>query len=233
MESLHNSSTAIKHWAADDRPREKLMAKGKEALSDSELLAILINTGSGTESALSLSQKVLNHCNNDLSQLGKLTVDELTNHKGIGPAKAITIVAAMELGRRRHAGALNQNARIGSSKEAAQYCQNLLRDHQQEVFAVIFMKTNNKVIDYKIMFRGSMTATIVDPKVIYKMALEKKATRLILCHNHPSGTLQPSKQDEVLTQQLVQAGRLFDIKVIDHIIVSEEGYYSLADDGRM
>ncbi len=233
MESINNSSTAIKNWAVDDRPREKLLAKGKEALSDSELLAILINTGSGKDSALTLAQKIMANCNNDLGLLSKLTVDELINHKGIGHAKAITIVAAMELSRRRQAGILNESSKINSSQEAAQFCQNILRDHQQEVFLIIFLKTNNKIIDYKIPFKGGMTMTTVDSKVIYQMALEKKATQIILCHNHPSGNLAPSKNDELLTQRLVQAGKLLDIKVIDHIIVSDEGYFSFADEGKI
>ncbi len=153
------------------------MAKGKEALSDSELLAILINTGSGKDSALTLAQKIMANCNNDLGLLSKLTVDELINHKGIGHAKAITIVAAMELSRRRQAGILNESSKINSSQEAAQFCQNILRDHQQEVFLIIFLKTNNKIIDYKIPFKGGMTMTTVDSKVIYQMALEKKPLR--------------------------------------------------------
>lgn len=233
MESLNNSSTTIKNWAIDDRPREKLMSKGKEALSDSELLAILINTGSGKDSALTLAQKILNSCNNDLSTVSRLTVDELMKHKGIGHTKAITIVAAMELGRRRQAGILSQSSKINNSKDAAIYCQNILRDHHQEVFMVIFLNPNNKIIDHKIPFRGGMTMTTVDSKIIFQMALEKKATHLILCHNHPSGSLKPSKSDELLTQRLVQAGKILDIKVVDHIIVGEEGYFSFADEGRL
>lgn len=233
MESFNKSSTTIKNWAIDDRPREKLMAKGKDALSDSELLAILINTGSGRQSALDLAKDVLASANNDLRELGKLSVEQFTSLKGIGPAKAITIVAAMELGRRRNAGVLNAQTRVQSSKDAAQFCQHILRDHQQEVFLVIFLKTNNNILDHKIIFQGGMSMTIVDSKVIFKQALEKRATQLILCHNHPSGNLNPSKSDLELTKRLVEAGKLLDIKVLDHIIVSEDGYYSFADEGRI
>lgn len=233
MESINKSSTTIKNWAIDDRPREKLMAKGKEALSDSELLAILINTGSGKESAVDLAKKILGSCRNDLNELGKLSIGELTSHKGIGPAKAITIVAAMELGRRRNAGVLKERTKLSTSKDAAQYCQNTLRDHHQEVFLVIFLNTNSKIIDQKILFQGGMSMTVVDSKIIFQMALEKKATQLIFCHNHPSGNLNPSRNDELLTDRLVQAGKILDIKVVDHIIVSEEGYYSFADEGKL
>lgn len=233
MESFNKSSTTIKHWAEDDRPREKLMAKGKESLSDSELLAILINTGSGKESALDLAKRILAGCKNDLKSLSQLSVDQLTKYKGIGPAKAITIVAAMELSRRRIAGRLNETMKIKDSSEAARFCQGLLRDHHQEVFLVIFLKTNNQYLDYKILFQGGMNMTVVDSKIVFQMALEKKATQLILCHNHPSGNLNPSKQDIALTERLVMAGKLLDIKVLDHIIVSEEGFYSFADEGRI
>lgn len=233
MESINKSSTTIKNWAMDDRPREKLLSKGKDALSDSELLAILINSGSGSMSALDLAKNILSACKNNLNELGKLSVDKLTGYKGIGPAKAITIIAAMELGRRRTAGALSVGSKILTSGDAARYCQGILLDHQQEVFLVIFLKTNNSVLDSEIIFQGGMSRTVVDSKVIFQKALEKKATQLILCHNHPSGNINPSKQDISLTDRLIMAGRLLDIKIIDHIIVSEEGYYSFADEGRI
>lgn len=235
MDTPNKVGTSIKEWAEDDRPREKLLAKGKEALSDSELLAILIRNGlsDGTKSALDLAKEIMTGCNNSLHTLGKMTVGDLTKYHGIGPAKAITIVAAMEIGRRRKAGAFDKQTKIKSSKDAAQYCQHILKDHQQEVFMVIFLKTNNQILDYKIPFRGGMSTTTVDSKVIFQMALEKKATQLIFCHNHPSGNLNPSKQDIALTNRLIEAGRLLDIKVLDHIIVSDEGYYSFADDGRI
>lgn len=233
MESINKSSTTIKNWAKDDRPREKLAAKGKESLSDSELLAILIGTGSGNESAVDLAKNILNGCGNNLNSLSKLSVDQLTQYKGIGPAKAITIVAAMELARRRLAGRLDTTMKLKSSREAAQYCQGILQDHQQEVFLVIFLKTNSYVLDYKILFQGGMNAMFVDTKVIFQMALEKKATQIVLCHNHPSGNLNPSSQDVHLTEKIVSAGRLLDIKVVDHIIVSDEGYFSFADNGKI
>lgn len=233
MESFNKSSTTIKDWAKDDQPREKLMAKGKEAMSDSELLAILISTGSGKESAIDLAKKILAGCKNDLRLLSQLSVDQLMQYKGIGPAKAITIVAAMELSRRRIAGRLDETMKISNSAAAAQFCQGLLRDHHQEVFLVIFLKTNNQFLDYKILFQGGMNMTVVDSKIIFQLALEKKATQLILCHNHPSGNLNPSRQDLALTERLVMAGKFLDIKVVDHIIVSEEGFYSFADEGKI
>lgn len=233
MESFDKSFTPINQWAVDDRPREKLLSKGKEALSDSELLAILVGTGSGKETALDLAKSILSACRNDLNELAKQSVGQLTKYKGIGNAKAVTIVAAMELSRRRSAGTLPLQSRLQTSKEAARYCQNLLRDHHQEVFMVIFLRTNNSVLDHKILFQGGMSMTVVDSKIIYQLALENKATQLILCHNHPSGNLNPSKNDIDLTKRLVEAGKVLDIKVLDHIIVSEAGYYSFADEGMM
>lgn len=233
MESLDKSFAPINQWAPDDRPREKLLAKGKDALSDSELLAILIGTGSGKETALDLAKNILAACRHDLNELAKLSIGQLMKTKGIGPAKAITIVAAMELSRRRTAGSLTSQTRLRTSQDVAGYCQNLLRDHHQEVFMVIFLRTNNSVIDYKILFRGGMNMTVVDTRIIFQMALENRSTQIVLCHNHPSGNLNPSNSDIHLTRRIVDAGKVLDIKVVDHIIVSEQGYFSFADDGKL
>jgi DNA repair protein RadC len=233
MESVNKSSTSIKNWAIDDRPREKLIAKGRESLSDSELLAILINTGSGKSSAVDLAKDVLRLGTNSLDELGKLSLKELMTIKGIGEAKAVTLVAALELGRRRQASFPLKKIQARSSKELADYLKASLKDYDHEVFAVVFMNKASKVNHFQVFSTGGISHTIVDPRLIFKKALEVKATSLILCHNHPSGSLRPSRQDEELTAQLKSAGKLLDIQVLDHLIVSDEGYYSFADEGVM
>lgn len=225
----HNYS--IKQWAKDDRPREKLRLKGAENLSHAELLAILINHGTRTRSALDLAREVLQLGKNSLAELGKLTVRELMKVKGIGEAKAITIAAALELGRRRQAlGALEKPV-AGSSFEIASFLQQQLKDLQREVFAVVYLNRANKVNHFEIVSEGGITGTVADPRVILRKALEENAVNIILCHNHPSGSLKPSRADEQLTQKIKQAASYLDIKVLDHIIVSEDGYYSFADEG--
>lgn len=231
MESFNNSSTSIKNWAIDDRPREKLFSKGPASLSDSELLAILINTGSKQKSAVELAREVLQLGKNNLSELGKLSVNDLMKIKGIGEAKAITLAAALELGRRRQAsGALNKSS-IRSSNDIAEYLKTTLKDYQYEVFAVIFLNQANKINHFEIISKGGITGTVADPRVILKKALEKEAVSIVLCHNHPSGSLKPSRADEELTLKIKEAAKYFDIKVMDHIIVSEDGFYSFADEG--
>ena len=225
----HNHS--IKQWAKDDRPREKLLAKGAAGLSNSELLGILILNGSGGKSAVELAQDVLRLGKDNLNELGKLSIKELTKVKGIGEAKAITIVAALELGRRRHATASIEKTVVGSSSDVAVYLQTSLRDYKHEVFAVIFLNRANKINDFKIISEGGITGTVADPRIILKQALERDAVSLILCHNHPSGSLKPSKADEELTYKIKEAAKYFDIKVLDHLIVSDDGYYSFADEG--
>ena len=233
MESSNKVSTSIKNWAIDDRPREKLVLKGKESLSDSELLAILINTGIGKSSAVDLAKKVLKLGKDNLDELGKLTIKELCSISGIGPAKAVTLAAALELGRRRHGAASYNKNIVRSSKELAEFLKASLKDYSYEVFAVVFLNRSNKINHFEVMSRGGLTHTIVDPRTIFKKAIEVKCTSLILCHNHPSGSLKPSRADEELTAKLKSAGQLLDIKVVDHIIVSNEGFYSFADDGMM
>ncbi|MGN6194628.1 MAG: RadC family protein [Ginsengibacter sp.] len=233
MESFNKSSTSIKNWAIDDRPREKLLSKGKESLSDSELLAILINSGSGDESAVDVAKKVLQLGQNNLDELGKLSMKELTTIKGIGPARAITLMAALELGRRRHSSLILEKKRLVSSNDLATFLKASLKDYSYEVFAVVFLNRANKVKHFEVMSKGGMTHTIVDPRIIFLKALEVQATSMVLCHNHPSGSLRPSRADEELTQKLRNAGKLLDIKVVDHLIVGDEGYYSFADEGLM
>ena len=233
MESFNKSSTSIKNWAIDDRPREKLLSKGKESLSDSELLAILINSGSGNESAVDVAKKVLELGENNLDELGKLSIKELTAVKGIGEARAVTLMAALELGRRRHGSFILEKKRLVSSNDLATFLKASLKDYSYEVFAVVFLNRANKVKHFEVMSKGGMTHTIVDPRIIFLKALEVQATSMVLCHNHPSGSLRPSRADEELTQKLRNAGKLLDIKVVDHLIVGDEGYYSFADEGLM
>ena len=228
---MQEQKYSIKEWAKDDRPREKLLSKGSASLSDSELIAILITSGSREKSALELAQDILKLGKDNLNELGKLTVKDLMTVKGIGEAKAISIAAALELGRRRQASLNLAKPVIASSSEVANYLQNLLKDYHHEVFAVLFLNRANKINHFEIISQGGMTGTVADPRVILKKALQENAVSLILCHNHPSGSLKPSRADEELTSKIKAAALLLDIKVLDHIIVSEDGYYSFADEG--
>ena len=228
---MQGQKYSIKQWAIDDRPREKLLAKGPAVLSNSELLAILILNGSGGKSAVELAQDVLKLGKDNLNEVGKLSIKELTKIKGIGEAKAVTIAAALELGRRRQALGSIEKTVVTSSADVATYLQISLRDYKHEVFAVIFLNRANKINDFKIISEGGITGTVADPRIILKKALEQDAVSLILCHNHPSGSLKPSRADEELTYKIKEAAKYFDIKVLDHLIVSDDGYYSFADEG--
>lgn len=222
---------SIKHWAKDDRPREKLLLNGAENLSNSELLAILIHNGSREKSAVDLAKEVLKLGKDNLSELGRLSIKDLMKIKGIGEAKAITIAAALELGRRRQSASPLQKTIISTSRDIADYLQARLKDYRHEVFAVLFLNRANKINHFEIVSEGGITGTVADPRVILRRALEEDAVNIILCHNHPSGSLRPSRADEQLTSRIKEAARLLDIAVIDHIIVSETGYYSFADEG--
>jgi DNA repair protein RadC len=222
---------SIKQWSKDDRPREKLLWLGAENLSNSELVAILIQNGTRNKTAVDLAKEVLNLGKNNLAELGKLTIRDLMKIKGIGEARAVTIAAALELGRRRQASAPLEKPVIATSSDIARYLQPKLQDYRHEVFAVIFLNRANKVNHFEIVSEGGITGTIADPRIILRRALEENAVSIILCHNHPSGSLKPSRADEQLTGKLKDAARLLDIAVIDHIIVSENGYYSFADEG--
>jgi DNA repair protein RadC len=231
MESVNNSSTSIKHWAVDDRPREKLFSKGPAALSDSELLAILINTGNKTKSAVELAKDVLKLGKDNLNELGRLSVNDLMKIKGIGEAKAITLVAALELGRRRQASLSLFKTTVKTSSDIAEYLRMMLKDNYTEVFAVVYLNKANRINSFEIISKGGITGTVADPRVILKKALEVDATSIVLCHNHPSGSLKPSRTDEELTLKIKEAARYFDIRVMDHIIVSEDGFFSFSDEG--
>ena len=225
---------SIKDWAVDDQPRKKLLQKGAAALSNSELLAILINTGSPNKSALDVAKELLQAADNDLQKLAGLSVQEIANMriKGLGEAKSIHIAAALELGIRRNASDKKKET-VAKSADIAEYLRANFEYLQQEVFVVVFLNRSNKVIHHQIVSEGGLTGTVADPRVILKKALEHNATSLILCHNHPSGNLRPSKADEVLTQKIKQAATLLDIQLMDHIIVSSEGYFSFADEGML
>ena len=186
---------SIKQWAKDDRPREKLLSKGAENLSDSELLAILINHGSKEKSALDLAREILELGKNNLADLGKTTVKELMKIKGIGEAKAITIAAALEIGRRRQSFVISSKPVVSASNDIAHFLQSKLKDKRHEVFAVVFLNRANKVNHFKIISEGGITGTVADPRIILKMALEEDAVSIVLCHNHPSGSLKPSRAD--------------------------------------
>lgn len=228
---MQEEKYSIKNWAVEDRPREKLLNKTATALSDSELLAILLNNGSKEKTAVDLAREILRLGKNNLNELGKLSVKELMKIKGIGEAKAVTIAAALELGRRRHAGSFLGKTVVKDSRDIAAYLQILLKDYKKEVFAVVFLNRANKINHFEIVSEGGITGTVADPRIILKKALEENAVSLILCHNHPSGNLKPSRADEDLTFKIREAARYFDIKIIDHVIVSEEGYFSFADEG--
>lgn len=231
MENNKKNSSAIKNWPVDDRPREKMMLKGTAVLSNSELLAILINDGSREKSAVDLAKEVLHLGKNNLDELGKLSIKELQKIKGIGVAKAIRIAAALEIGRRREFSGIYQKTIIRSSKDIAMFLKANLKDLSYEVFLAIYLNKGNKIMAYKTIGSGGLTGTVADPRIILKSALEEGATGIILCHNHPSGNLKPSNIDEMLTRKIKEVTELIDIKLMDHIIVSNEGYYSFADNG--
>lgn len=225
---------SIKDWAEEDQPRKKLLQQGAHTLSNSELLAILINNGTRGHSAIDIAKNLLQTVNNDLQKLAGLGVRELVKRqvKGLGEAKAISIAAALELGVRRNASGRKKD-QVTKSGDIAEYLRATLEYRKQEVFALVFLNRGNRVTHFEIISEGGLTGTVADPRVILKKALEHEATSLVLCHNHPSGNLRPSKADELLTQKIKQAASFLDIVVMDHIIVSNEGYFSFADEGML
>ncbi len=222
---------SIKNWAEGDRPREKLFQKGKMSLSDAELIAILIGSGSREESAVQLSKRILAASENKLNELGKLSVQQLTKFKGIGEAKAITIVAAMELGRRRRGEEAVQRKQITSADAVFEVMQPIIGDLGHEEFWILYLNNSNKILQKLQLSKGGMTGTLVDVRLAFKNALEVGATSVILAHNHPSGTLKPSEADKQLTRKLKLAGESLDIKVLDHLIVTQKSYFSFANEG--
>lgn len=221
----------ITNWSEDDKPREKLMLKGKSVLSDAELIAILIGSGSRNESAVDLSKRILASVNHNLNALGKLSIAQLMNFKGIGEAKAISIIAAMELGRRRRSEDAVELTKITSSKAVFEVMQPIIGELPHEEFWVLFLNNSNKILFKTQLSKGGMTGTMVDVRIVFKIAFEQNATAIILTHNHPSGKLQASDADIQITKKIKTAGQQLDIPVLDHIIITEAGYYSFADEG--
>tara|TARA_R110000868_G_scaffold3388_10_gene21936 strand:+ start:9514 stop:10212 length:699 start_codon:yes stop_codon:yes gene_type:complete len=224
------TSFSIKNWSQDDQPREKLLYKGKAVLSDAELVAILIGSGNKEESAVDLSKRILASVDNNLSELGKLSIKQLMVFKGIGEAKAISIAAALELGRRRRGEDALEKKKIASSSSVFELMQPIIGELQHEEFWIIYLNNSNKVIHKNQLSKGGITGTLVDVRLVLKQALEVGATGLILAHNHPSGTLKPSEADKQLTNKLKLASESLDIKVLDHLIVTEKAYFSFADE---
>jgi len=224
------TSFSIKDWSQDDQPREKLRDKGRAALSDAELIAILIGSGNREESAVALCKRIFASVDNNLNALGKLSIKQLMTFKGIGEAKAITIAAALELGRRRRIEDALQLEKITSSRSVFDFMQPIIGELPHEEFWILYLNNSNKVIQRNQLSKGGITGTLVDVRLVLKNALEVGATALILCHNHPSGTLKPSQSDKDITQKLKMAAQSLDIKVLDHLIVTEKAYFSFADE---
>ena len=222
----------ILQWAEEDRPREKLMLKGRTALTDAELIAILIGSGTVSLSAVDLAKMILNENNNDLNQLASLGIHDLQKFKGIGEAKAIAIISALELGRRRKAASATPKTKITCSEDAYMEMQPHLLDLPHEEFWIILLNKSNHVIKKLVVSTGGVSGTIADPKIIFKMALENLASGIILVHNHPSGNKKPSESDLNLTNKLRQGGIYMDVPVLDHLIFTNTGYYSFADEGK-
>lgn len=222
---------SIKEWAVEDRPREKMLAKGIRSLSEAELIAILIGSGNLEESAVEVSRRILASVNNNLNELGKKNINDLQKFKGIGPAKAITIAAAMELGRRRKETEPEEKPKVVTSADAAAIFVPLLSDLPHEEFWVLLLNRNNLVIDKMLVSQGGLSGTIIDVRIILKMALDKLASSIILCHNHPSGNLVPSEADKEITRKIKEAGKHMDIPVLDHLIIGNGAYFSFTDEG--
>ncbi|MGI8891894.1 MAG: RadC family protein [Bacteroidia bacterium] len=233
MDQAISDKLSIKLWAESDRPREKLLEKGSHVLTDAELLAIIIGSGSRSETAVELCQKILKEKNNDLYELSRMTVSELTRFKGIGAAKAISIVAALELGRRRRETIAPKKEKITCSKDVVDILQPVLGDLVKEEFWIILLNRANIVIGKKRISEGGVAGTVADSKIIFKEAVDKLASSIILSHNHPSGNVKPSDADLKLTKRLKEAGQIFEIPVLDHIIITQNSFYSFADEGLM
>ena len=223
------TSFPIKNWSQDDQPREKLLYKGKSVLSDAELVAILIGSGNRDESAVALCKRILSTVDNNLNELGKLSVKQLIEFKGIGEAKAITIVAALELGRRRRGEEALEKLKVSSSRSVYELMQPIIGELEHEEFWIIYLNNSNKVIQKNQLSKGGITGTLVDVRLALKQALELNAIGIILCHNHPSGTLNPSEADKQLTSKFKVAASSLDINVLDHLIITENAYFSFAD----
>lgn len=229
----YENKISIKNWAEEDRPREKLLSQGRRALSDAELIAILIGSGSAKESAVELSKRILHQYEHNLSVLGKQSVAELSKFKGIGEAKAISIIAALELGRRRKETEEPFIEKISCSKDIFEILNRYFSDLHHEEFWILALNRANKLVAKCLISKGGQAGTIADPKIIFKLALENHAASIVLAHNHPSGNLKPSEADIQLTKKIKSGGLLLDIQVLDHLIFSHKSYFSFADEGLM
>lgn len=227
MSDLQN----IKQWAEEDRPREKLINKGKAALTDAELIAILLRSGSTRESAVDLAKRILKSASDNLIELSKLSLNELLTFPGIGEAKALSIIAALELGKRRRVAEVSEKQGISSSRDVFEYFQSAHADAPYEEFWILLLNRANKILKKVMISEGGVAGTVADPKRIFKVAIENNASAMVLCHNHPSGNLKPSEADIKLTKKLKDAGALLEINIIDHVIICEERYFSFADEG--
>lgn len=230
MSKKYQQHLSIKSWAEEDRPREKLLLKGKAALSDAELIGILLGSGTASLSAVEVARQVLSEAGHDLNALAKLGVEDLKKIKGIGTAKAITIVSALELGRRRKETAFTEKPKITSSADAYEIMKPDLLDLKHEEFWIILLNRGNRVIGKQIISSGGVSGTVADPKIIFKTALSLLASSIILVHNHPSGNLNPSQKDLDLTKKMKAAGQVLEIPVLDHIIFADQGYLSFLDE---
>lgn len=231
LEDISHKHLTIKAWAEDDRPREKLITKGKQSLSDAELLAILLASGNKNETAVQLAQRILNSNQNSINQLAKLQLNDLKKYKGVGEAKAVTIAAALEIGRRRLDETIVDKVKITSSKQAYDVIKSKLSDLPHEEFWVIFMNRNNTVIKTECISKGGVSGTVVDVRLILKPAIECLASGIILAHNHPSGNLKASNEDIHLTKKVKEAVKLLDMIIQDHLIIGDQAYFSFADEG--
>jgi DNA repair protein RadC len=231
MKDDYCKNIPIRLWAEDERPREKLINKGRRALSHAELIAILLGSGTRELSALEISRRLLDETSGSLKELNRLSVSDLTRRKGIGPARAVSLIAALEIGSRTGMEGSLDRKKVSSSQDAFEFFRPLLRDSAYEEFWIMLLNRGNKILKSICISQGGLSGTVADPKKIFKMALEQYASSMILCHNHPSGNIRPSESDIRLTQKLKKAGSFLDLPVIDHIIVGEDSYFSFADEG--
>ncbi len=228
----YSTNLKIKDWAVEDRPREKMIMKGVDSLSDAEIIALLIGSGSKSETAVELSKRILKSVDNNLNELGKLGLEDLKMFTGIGEAKAISIVGAMELGKRRKLAGIIHREQITSSKDVFDRFAPKMQDLPHEEFWVLYLNRANKVICEQRVSKGGVSGTVIDVKIILKTAIERKlSSSIILCHNHPSGNIKPSNADIQITTKLKDAAKLMDIQVLDHLIIGQEEYFSFADSG--
>ncbi|HSC53171.1 MAG TPA: DNA repair protein RadC [Phnomibacter sp.] len=233
MENFHKAHTPIKQWADDDRPREKMMKHGADTLSSAELLAILMNNGTKNKSAIDLARELLQLADNRISRLAKMSLNDLQKIKGIGPAKALSIKAALQMGILLEKEGFDDKDVMRSSKDIAQYLRKKLQHEPREIFVAVFLNRSNKVLGVETISTGGITGTVVDPRIILRRAIEVQACSIVLSHNHPSGSLRPSEADKRLTAKIKAAASLVDMEVLDHLIVSDQGYYSFADSGEL